>query len=172
MLRAMLSSSEAAALATASGALGIPSDWLFAAINHESHWRPDIKNPRSSARGLLQWIDSTAKGLGYAGSADLVAKNPTIESQLLGPVVAYLKQYSPIQSLDDLGAVIFYPSYRGRLDDPLPDSVQTANPGIVTLRDYTRKYLSSTPASLTFGLGAAVVGLGAFGWWYYSKKRR
>jgi|GEM_PF-2438062 len=170
MIRSALSVRENAALAAVSSALGIPSDWLFAAINHESRWRPDIKNPKSSARGLLQWIDSTAKGMGYAGSADLVARNPTIEAQLLGPVLAYLKPYKPIQSLEDLGAVIFYPKYRGRLDDPLPDSVRAANPGIVTLRDYARKYLKGSPVGSTVGVGVALVGVCLLGWFAYKKR--
>lgn len=165
-----LTASQTAALAQAAASLGIPSAWLFAAINHESAgtWSPTIKNPYSSAQGLLQWIDSTARGLGYDSTADLVAKNPTVEKQLIGPVVAYLSKYKPITSLEDLGAVIFYPANRKKIDSPLPAAVQKANPGIVTLRDYTKKYLGGT-ATVAAGSGVVVLAVGLAAWWWFTR---
>ena len=81
-----LTASEAAALASAAAQIGIPKEWLFGLILAESGWNPTIKNRYASARGLIQWVDATAQALGYASSADLVAKNPTREAQLAGPV--------------------------------------------------------------------------------------
>lgn len=169
MKPADLTPSQTGALAQAATTLGISPDWLFAAIDHESGWNPSIKNPLSSAQGLLQWIDSTSQGLGYDDTADLIAQNPTVEQQLLGPVVDYLKPYTPITSVDQLAAVIFYPAYKDKLDTPLPAAVQKANPGIVTLRDYASKYLV-IPTGAEIGGGLVVVLLvGAVAWWYFAK---
>jgi hypothetical protein len=164
-----LTASENAALAQAAASIGIPAAWLSAAIAHESAWNPAAKNPNSSARGLLQWIDSTARGLGYASAADLVAKNPTREKQLIGPVVAYLSSYKPISSLEELGAVIFYPAYKNELDTALPAAVQKANPGIVTLRDYTSKYLLPKVETVA-GVGVGLLALGLAAWWYFATR--
>lgn len=165
-----LSATEKAALNTAAAALGIPAAWLFAAIEHESAWNPAAKNPYSTARGLIQWIDSTAKDLGYSSSAALVAQHPTREAQLVGPVVAYLKKWKPITSLEDLAAVIFYPAYRKKLDTALPAAVQKANPGITTVRDYSNRYLASKLPSVLSGVGVALLLLGAVGWWWYAQR--
>lgn len=137
-----LTATERAALVTAAGRVGIPPEWLFGLVKAESAWNPQAKNPRSTARGLIQWIDSTARGLGYRDSLDLVTKHPTRESQLLGPVVAYLQKFRPIRSAEELAAANFYPAYRGKLDAALPAAVQKANPGIKTLRDYYTRHLA------------------------------
>jgi hypothetical protein len=163
-----LSASENAALAQAAATLGIPSAWLSAAIAHESGWNPAIKNPLSSARGLLQWIDSTAKGLGYKDSADLIAKNPTREQQLVGPVVGYLSKFKPFNSIEEVAAAIFYPAYKNKLDTPLPAAVQKANPGIVTLRDYANRYLLPK-ATTAAGAGVALLAFGAAAWWWFTR---
>lgn len=156
-----LTASEAAALASAAASLNIPAAWLFALIKTESAWQPDAKNPHGSARGLIQWVDSTARALGYSSSADLVAKHSTRESQLLGPVVAYLRKWAPIRSAEELAAVNFYPAYRRKLDTPLPAAVQKVNPGIVTVRDYFRKYMAKNLPAVSLGL-ALVLGGAAF----------
>lgn len=39
-------------------------DYLAAVVSHESGWRPTAKNPASSATGILQWTDLSAKALG------------------------------------------------------------------------------------------------------------
>jgi len=151
-----LTASEAAALASAAAQIGIPKEWLFGLIMAESGWNPTIKNPRASARGLIQWVDATAQHLGYANSADLIAKNPTREAQLTGPVVKYLKMWAPIKSPESLAAANFYPAYRNKLDTPLPPEVQRVNPGIRTVRDYFDRHLKkkipgyvATAASVT-----------------------
>lgn len=165
-----LSVTEKAALTTAAAAVGISPEWLFAAVEHESAWNPAAKNPYSSARGLIQWIDSTARDLGYASSLDLVNKHPTRESQLVGPVVAYLKKWKPITSLEDLAAVIFYPAFRKKLDEPLPAAVQQANPGITTVRDYSNRYFASKLPNIAGGVGVALLLLGAAGLWWYARR--
>lgn len=145
-----MSPSILAALEYAARALGVPSSWLWAVIQQESRWDPAARNPRSSARGLLQWIDSTARGLGYRDSADLVRWNATAEDQLRGPVLSLLLDGGPYRTLDDLALAVFYPSARRDPDAPLPAAVQAANPGIVTGRDHAnlvRRWVSAAPST-------------------------
>jgi len=66
----------------------------------------------SSARGLIQFMDSTAQSMGYAGSQDLVDRHPTFESQMRGPVYEYLRPYSPFNKESDLYMAVFYPAAR------------------------------------------------------------
>ena len=160
-----LSTSEAAALAAAAGALNIPKEWLFGLIKTESGWNPTIHNPigTANARGLIQWIDKTAQGMGYANSLDLVNKNPTREAQLLGPVVAYLKKWLPITSPEDLAAVNFYPANRGaRIDVPLSATIQAQNPGVTTVRDYFNKYMAKNIPGTSAAVVALLAGVAAF----------
>jgi hypothetical protein len=116
--------------------LGVAYADLFSLINFESGFDPQAKNPKSSARGLIQFMDATAKSLGYNDSLDLVTKNPTIEMQL--PIVEkYLQQFAPYSGKQSLYLAVFYPKYRNV--DPLtqfPDTVKAVNPGINTPQDY------------------------------------
>jgi hypothetical protein len=48
---------------------GWAPDWLAAAISHESAWKPDAKNPTSSASGICQWTNVSAKALGTTTAA-------------------------------------------------------------------------------------------------------
>lgn len=153
-----------AALNEVSQELGIKPADLRALISFESSWNPAAKNPKSSARGLLQFIDSTAKGLGYKDSADLVAKNPTAEAQLLGPVRKYLKQYTPFPSPQSLYMAVFYPAARyWEPSREFPEKIKKVNPGIKTPLDYV-KYVQrriNTKKKTLGGLGAVVFVLAA-----------
>lgn len=119
--------------------LGVDSNNLYKLINFESGWNPKAKNPLSSARGLIQFTDKTATGLGYSDSLDLVNKNPSIVSQL--PIVKrYLDQFKPFIGKQDLYMSVFYPA--ARKINPykdLPLFVQKVNPGIRTVQDYIDK---------------------------------
>lgn len=158
-----LTASESAALASAAASIRIPARWLFGLIKTESGWNPAAKNPNGSARGLIQWVDSTAQSLGYSNALDLVNRNPTREAQLLGPVVAYLKKWAPISSPEDLAAVNFYPANRGtKIDNPLPAAVQAANPGIKTVRDYYAKFFAKNLPAVSLLAMAAAGGIAFF----------
>lgn len=109
---------------------------LYKLIKFESGFDPVAKNPRSSARGILQFLDSTARDFGYSDSLDLVNKNPTVSSQL-SIVESYLRQYAPFATKDELYMSVFYPAYRKMsTDTEFPESVRTANPGINKISDY------------------------------------
>lgn len=134
----LLTPSEEKALEAVAKDIGANSKQLYDLINFESKWNPQAKNPNSSARGLIQFIDSTARGLGYpGGSAELISKHPTRISQLQGPVRQYLKPYGPFPTKQSLYMAVFYPVARTwSLTKEFPAAVQKVNPGIKTVGDY------------------------------------
>jgi len=116
--------------------------WLYNLINFETAgtFSPVIKNPNSSARGLIQFLDSTARNLGFSSSLDLVTKYPSFESQIWGPVVQYLKPFAPFPTEQSLYMAVFRPANRNSsLDTLFPEAVRKANPGINTVGDYVSK---------------------------------
>ena len=111
--------------------------WLDALIKFESGYSPTIKNKASTARGLIQFTDDSARMLGYKDSAALVTALPTFETQMRGAVLPYLKYWGPYPSQQSLYMAVFYPKFRySPVDTVFPDSVQKVNPGIVTVQDY------------------------------------
>jgi hypothetical protein len=135
-------------------ALDIPPEWLYKLISFESHWDPLAKAgipfnkakvdagteaPRF-ARGLIQFIDSTARDLGYTSADNLVERNPTIDDQLMFPVLQYLKKYAPFPTEQSFYLSVFYPAARNwPASKVFPDSVRAANPGIKCPADYVNK---------------------------------
>lgn len=120
-----------------SAKLGVSERDLSGLIEFESGWDPKAKNPHSSARGLLQFIDSTSRGLGYLSSKDLVKKLPTVDLQLRYAVLPYLLPYSPFYTIQSLHMAVFYPKARFWPETrAFPSYVQKVNPGIRTPLDY------------------------------------
>lgn len=123
--------------------LKIPVKWLRDLITFESKWNPKAKNPKSSASGLLQFTDTTARALGYTSARDLVAKYPGATDQLLGPVRAYFKlpgNQGPYPTPQSLYMTVFYPEARGWSPEKrFPAWVTKSNPGIVTVKDYINR---------------------------------
>jgi len=60
-----LTAAEEKALKKTASELNLPVEPLRRLINFESLWNPQAKNPKSGARGLIQFIPSTAEGMGY-----------------------------------------------------------------------------------------------------------
>ncbi len=156
-----------AALRYVAARLGVPTAWLEAVINFETAgtWNPLIKNPNSSARGLIQFLDATARGLGFQSALDLVTRHNTVESQLRGPVLQYFQQFkTPAKSAKEFYFRVFLPAYANSpLDtviyaaDPVKQAAfRKANPGIQTVGDYYRK-LESRFAKFRSGPGGAGV---------------
>lgn len=143
------------ALQEVSASLGIDPNDLYKLIDFETAgtWNPQIKNPNSSARGLIQFTDKTARSLGYKDSLDLVTKNKSIESQLYFPVLQYLSKLKPFPTKQSLFMSVFYPDARKwPLNKEFPDNVKKANPGIVTVADYIGKIDKKTVAGISGGL--------------------
>lgn len=93
---------------TISKALGINPNWLMAAMNFESAgtFDPAIVNKRSGATGLIQFMPSTAKGLGTTVEALRLMSNV----KQLDYVYKYFKPYaSKLKRYIDLYLTIFFP---------------------------------------------------------------
>lgn len=115
------------------------------------------------AKGLIQFIDSTAKALGFADSTDLITKLPDYESQMFGAVVPYLKQYAPFPTEQSLYLAVFYPAYRDKPANTLfPDSVRSANPGINTPADYVALVNKRVEQSRIIQTAAKAAGIGLY----------
>ena len=138
-----LTAAEDGALRHVARELGVEPVLLAALIEFESRWNPQAKNPRSSARGLIQFMDATARGMGYDGSDDLIASHPDTVSQLRCCVRDYLAPQRPFRDEppalpgQSLFLAVFYPAARRwHPDRKFSARVRAANPGIVTVRDY------------------------------------
>lgn len=119
--------------------LSIPYEWLYNLIRFESAgtFDPFVKNPYSSARGLIQIIDSTAKLAFGVDSLTLSNRYPTFESYMDNVVYPYLKRYAPYPTKQSLYMQIFLPSMRNvPPNTPIPARYQSVNAGIITVQDY------------------------------------
>lgn len=157
-------------------AVGAPVDSLYALIDFESNWNPLAENPRSSARGLLQWIDARAQDLGYSDSAELIIENPTAMQQL-ELIERDLSRYGPFGSDQELFMSVFYP--KAMAWSPFrefPDHVQAVNPGIRTPRDYVNfvwRRVGDSPGFAKYGLGrTAILVIAGIGLAMYLMSRR
>lgn len=156
----VLSDREKAALLDTAAAVGTDPDLLYKLIDFESGFNPFAQNPYSSAHGLIQFVDKTARELGYIDAHDLVVKNPTVEDQLRGPVKEYLQRYAPLDTKQKLYLSVFYPDARTwPLDRELPEKYQKDNPGIVTVRDYINKVDRKIDARAALIIALAVGGI-------------
>lgn len=119
-----------------SNKLGIHPSWLANVINFESGGNPQARNPYSSATGLIQFIKSTAAGLGT--SVDALYQMTGREQMVY--VEKYFSKYAgKLRSQEDVYMAVFYPKAIGNPDYSFPASVTAANPGIFTPRDYVEK---------------------------------
>lgn len=124
--------------------LGIENaEWLKDLIWFESRNDVFARNTEEgqTAKGLVQFIDSTARELGYTSSSDLIAKNPTFEQQMK-EVEKYLRGKGPFEGKGKqyLYMSVFYPKYKNVKPSKIfPGYVQDKNPGIETVQDYLDK---------------------------------
>jgi len=104
------------AVESASQNLGINSSDLLTAISFETvgTFRPDIKNPGSTATGLIQFLESTAKGLGTS-TAELAQMDRT---QQMEYVEKYLRPFKGrMKNLGDVYMAIHWPAGVGKDDN-------------------------------------------------------
>lgn len=106
--------------------LDIHPDSLMVVMNNESGLRSDIKNPTSSASGLIQFMETTAKALGTT-TADL-RKMSNVEQ--LDYVYKYMKPYAGMMhDVSDVYLSIFYPYALFQKDNwEFPQWAVKANP--------------------------------------------
>lgn len=93
--------------------LSIPVDDVFRVIEFETagSWSPAIKNPGSTATGLIQFLESTAKGLGTT-TADLAGMTRAQQMEYVGK---YLEPYKGrIKNFGDLYMAVHYPKAIGQ----------------------------------------------------------
>lgn len=152
-------------------------NWLIDLVNFESGMNPKASNPLSSAKGLIQFINSTAVWLGYKSSQDLINKHPTIISQLEGPVYDYLKHFKPFNTESSLYLSVFYPDARNYPADMTfkeifekrgaPETGKgsyadfiSKNPGILTPQHYIN-YVKRKPITrVVTKTGIGIIGIG------------
>jgi len=130
--------------------------YLMIVMNNESGLRADIKNPTSSASGLIQFMEATAKGLGTT-TADLRTMSNVKQ---LDYVYKYLKPYAKkFKDVSDVYLAVFFPLALYKDEDyKFPSWAVKANPifdlnkdGILTkaeFRNYVnKKYAKYLPKS-------------------------
>ena len=108
--------------------LGILPEWLMIVMNNESGENSHIKNPFSSASGLIQFMEPTAIELGTTTEA-LRAMSNIVQ---LDYVKAYFQKYGYYKKITDTATcylAIFYPAalYKGE-DFIFPKWASDANP--------------------------------------------
>lgn len=119
--------------------LGTDPNWLTSVVAFETGrtFSPYEKNKAGSgAVGLIQFIPSTARSLGYTTAQ--LARMSAVE-QLEGPVYEYFKPYkNRLTSLGNTYLAVFYPAALGRGDDYViatsPSSTYTQNAGLDVAR--------------------------------------
>lgn len=150
--------SEKAYITAAALEIGTRPDDLNALINFESKYNPTAKNPLSSARGLLQFTNTTARELGFSDSTDLINKNPTFTSQIKNAVIPYLKRKAPFPTQQSLYMSVFYPAARTwSANSIFPANVQAVNPGIRTVQDYINKVNNAKLLPLTLPISIILI---------------
>jgi hypothetical protein len=91
--------------------LGTDPDWLAAVMSRESGFRADARNPSSGAVGLIQFMPSTAKGLGTT-TAEL--SRMSAEDQLTWVERYYAAFRGRLGTMDDVYVATFWPAAVGR----------------------------------------------------------
>ncbi|WP_288080599.1 hypothetical protein [Pseudomonas sp.] len=95
--------------------LGFDPNWLMAVMHYESKatFSPSVRNPQSSATGLIQFLESTARGLGTTTAK--LARMTAVRQ--LDYVQAYYKPYaSRVRNLGDAYLAVLFPVAIGRPD--------------------------------------------------------
>lgn len=137
-------------------ALGIPADWLMVVMNFETAgtFSPSVRNPQSSATGLIQFMEATAKDLGTTTAA--LAQMTNV--QQLDYVYKYLakvqRTYGSFNDVVDVYLAVFYPaSIPKPLDYVYPNRVFAVNKvfdtnkdGRITKAEIKEKILATVPA--------------------------
>jgi hypothetical protein len=156
-----LSKKDISLIKALSNKYGFPPEWLSNLINFETAgvFNPQITNS-IGATGLIQFLPSTAKGLGV--TTDILRKMTF--AQQLSYVDLYLSKYFNGSGANkgifdkktgkvtdkftqtDLFMIIFYPVAVGNPNFVFPENVQKANAGISKPIDYKSRALAASTA--------------------------
>jgi hypothetical protein len=118
--------------------LGVDPAWIANVIQFESRWNPQAVNRFSGASGLIQFMPSTAKGLGT--TVEEIRRMTA--AQQWQYVTAYFSRFAGrLRSQQDVFMAVFYPAAIGKPDYRFSAKVAAVNPGIFTAADYARKAL-------------------------------
>lgn len=98
--------------------LMIEPDWLAAVISYESGWDPAAKNPRSSASGLIQFMEDTAASLGTTTAS---LRSMSISQQLPYVEKFFRRLTGKMTSMASVYAAVFGPG-KGDVNVTAPDS--------------------------------------------------
>lgn len=128
-----------------SARLNINPNWLLFTMYRESSFRAGVKNPNSTAVGLIQFIESTAKSLGTT-TAKLRQMTPL---EQLKYVEAYYRPYKGrLNSFFDLYLATFYPAVLGKSDSTPLGGTATAQARIARVN---KAYDTNKDGKLTVG---------------------
>jgi|TARA_Y100000310_G_C20364076_1_gene660340 integral membrane sensor domain MASE1 len=126
-------------------------------INHESAgtFSPSVKNPNSSATGLIQFMAATARGMGTS-TAKLARMGKVEQMKWVEKYLARKTRIAPLNTVHALFMAVFYPkAMRWSLDHDFPARVQRANPGTFKVRDYVAHALKNAKLPSSVDVGAA-----------------
>jgi hypothetical protein len=131
--------------------LNVSTEDLYALIHFETGGKmnPLVASKTSSAKGLLQFTDASARrlvdkhGKKLQSSQHLINVYPTVREQLEiptkdnvhgGPVYQYLNMLAPFKSSEDLYMAVMYPP--GRSTGVMPGWVRKQNAGIKNAKEF------------------------------------
>jgi len=116
---------------------------------------PLASNPNSSAKGLIQFTDATAraiknsKGRYYNSSKHLIESCSSFECQTEvpssrnrygGPVYQYLRRFKSLDTKQKLYMAVFHPESMNKdMNHKFSKRITKANPGIETVGDYIKQ---------------------------------
>lgn len=172
---------QARKIAEIASKIGTQPRWLDALINFETggSYSTTAQNPYSSAKGLIQIIDSSAREIGYRDSTDAVQSNLDFRDQMDNVVLPYferwMKQFGALNTQQKLYMTVFYPK---AVDWPpnkeFPLSVQKVNPGIKTPQDYinfVNARVKEENMHFSKGMPLVAIALLGLGAWFWLKRR-
>lgn len=92
--------------------LAIEPDWLMVVMDFETSgtFSPSIKNPHSSATGLIQFMDSTAKGLGTTTAALAQMSNVQQLDYVKKYYQGVIQRHGTIDNVGEAYLAVFYPA--------------------------------------------------------------
>lgn len=135
--------------------LGINPNWLMSVMNFETAgtFSPSVKNPHSTAVGLIQFLESTAEGLGTTTAALAGMTNVEQLDYVYKYYVQQIKAHGHINNVADAYLAVFYPAaISWPLDKAFPENVAAVNSifdgnhdGVITKQEIINKITSTIP---------------------------